>query len=63
MSKLIHEELSGTIIGSPTEGLAEFRPGRELALLLNFKSAKSEWKRFLPQHKQESILRISVISA
>jgi hypothetical protein len=54
MSKLIHEELSGTVIGSAMEGLNEFKPGRELALLLNFKSAKLEWKRVVQQQRQES---------
>jgi len=54
MSKLIHKELTGTVIGSSMEGLNEFKPGRELALLLNFKGAKLEWKRIVQQHKQES---------
>jgi hypothetical protein len=54
MSKLIHKELSGTVIGSSMEGPNEFKPGRDLALLLNFKGAKLEWKRVVQRQRQES---------
>jgi len=56
MGKIIHEELSGEIIGAAMDVLNELKPGLdekigyltitglELALLLNFRSARLEWK-------------------
>ena len=89
--ELIHEELSGKIIGAAMDVLNELKPGLderlyeralvvvdpkvvaafneahiaqmvgyltisglELALLLNFKSARLDWKRVVRQHKTES---------
>jgi hypothetical protein len=42
---MIHEELSKDIIGAAVSALNVLKPRLELALLLNFKRAKLEWKR------------------
>jgi len=42
---LLHEELSGSIIGAAMTVHNRLRPGLELALLVNFKHARLEWKR------------------
>jgi hypothetical protein len=56
MGKIIHEELSSKIIGAAMAVLNELKPGLDdklnrsgldLALLLNFKSARLECKRVL----------------
>jgi hypothetical protein len=80
--EIIHEELSGKIIGAEMEVLNDFKPGLDeklceralvielrrrghtvdaisqldLALLLNFKNARLEWKRVVRQNKLESDL-------
>jgi hypothetical protein len=40
-----HEELTGDIIGAAMAVLNELKPGLEVALLLNFREAKLDWKR------------------
>jgi hypothetical protein len=47
--ELIHKELSEPIIGAAMTVLNLLKPGldEELALLLNFKNAKLEWKRIV----------------
>jgi hypothetical protein len=47
--QMIHEELSGEIVGAAMEVNVT---GLDLALLINFKNARLEWKRVL--RRQES---------
>ncbi len=48
-----HEELTGDIIGAALAVLNELKPGLEVALLLNFREAKLDWKRVVagPAHQ------------
>jgi hypothetical protein len=48
-----HEELTGDIIGAAVAALNEPKPGLEVALLLNFRQAKLDWKRVVagPAHQ------------
>jgi len=64
---MIHEELSGKIIGVDPKWVASFTEthvaqmigylnitGLDLALIINFKNARLEWKRVLrPQESEE----------
>ena len=47
-----HEELTGDIMGAARAVLHELKPGLEVALLLNFREAKLDWKRVVagPRH-------------
>ena len=47
---LIHNELSGKIIGCAMKVHNTLKPGLELALLLNFKYAKLQTKRVVKQY-------------
>jgi len=53
MGNLIHERLSGVIIGIAMEVLNELKPGLDLPILLNFKNARLDRKRVV-RRKPES---------
>jgi hypothetical protein len=44
MARIVHEELSGKIIGAAMEVLNKLKPELDL-LLINCKNARLEWKR------------------
>ena len=48
-----HEELTGDIMGAAMAVLNELKAGLEVALLLNFREAKLDWKRVVagPAHQ------------
>ncbi|MEO8044491.1 MAG: GxxExxY protein [Spartobacteria bacterium] len=69
MRKLIHEELSRSIIGAAMEVLNDLKPGDahiaqmigylnitklQLAILLNFKNATLSWKRVVREPASET---------
>ncbi|TWT96712.1 hypothetical protein Pla108_24860 [Botrimarina colliarenosi] len=42
-----HEALSREVIGAAMAATNELRPGLDLAVLINFKHSKIEWKRIV----------------
>ena len=64
-----HEELTGDIMGAAMAMLNEVKPGLWVALLLNFREAKLDWKRVVagPAHQRRGdrprISRISRMAA